>query len=240
MKTTITVVMRERFCRELIVRELNKASDFIVISDASRPDNLSNLQDLSIPDVMLIEMSLTNNCELINQVLQQYPELVIVVMGVSLTEKDIVPCAISGVKGYVHDESSTEEIAGIIRCALKNEIHDGKLAGVLNNYLCQSVKLSESVDIRINRIKSEALSSRGENRFGLTNRECQIVKFIDAGLSNKDIARELNLEISTIKNHVHNILSKLKVNRRSEAAAVCRLIDPESSEGADDSLSLSI
>jgi two-component system nitrate/nitrite response regulator NarL len=56
----------------------------------------------------------------------------------------------------------------------------------------------------------------------LTRREREIVALIDQGLSNKEIARRLVIEVATVKNHVHNILEKLRVGSRGEAAAVVR------------------
>ena len=56
----------------------------------------------------------------------------------------------------------------------------------------------------------------------LTSREREIVRLIDQGLSNKEIARDLGIEVATVKNHVHNILEKLQVHRRGEAAARVR------------------
>ena len=56
----------------------------------------------------------------------------------------------------------------------------------------------------------------------LTARERQVLQHIANGESNKQIARELDIGISTVKNHVHNILEKLRVNRRGEAAAHIR------------------
>jgi DNA-binding NarL/FixJ family response regulator len=56
----------------------------------------------------------------------------------------------------------------------------------------------------------------------LTPREAQIVGLIDKGLSNKQIAGRLSIEPATVKNHVHNILEKLDVTRRGEAAAALR------------------
>jgi DNA-binding NarL/FixJ family response regulator len=52
----------------------------------------------------------------------------------------------------------------------------------------------------------------------LTPRECEILQMIELGLSNKEIARDLGIEVGTVKNHVHNILDKLKVCRRNQAA----------------------
>jgi len=53
--------------------------------------------------------------------------------------------------------------------------------------------------------------------FRLTPREREVFQFIEAGLSNKEISRELSISTSTVKNHVHNILSKLQLRRRREA-----------------------
>ena len=57
---------------------------------------------------------------------------------------------------------------------------------------------------------------------GLTPREMDILGLIEEGLSNKQIARRLNIGVSTVKNHVHNVLAKLHVTRRTEAAALIR------------------
>jgi two-component system, NarL family, nitrate/nitrite response regulator NarL len=56
----------------------------------------------------------------------------------------------------------------------------------------------------------------------LTARQWEILDLIDEGLSNKEIAGRLCIEVPTVKNHIHNILDKLQVRRRSEAAARVR------------------
>jgi two-component system, NarL family, nitrate/nitrite response regulator NarL len=53
----------------------------------------------------------------------------------------------------------------------------------------------------------------------LTSREIQTLHLISQGLSNKDIARELGISVATVKNHVHSVLEKLRVQSRSQAAA---------------------
>jgi two-component system nitrate/nitrite response regulator NarL len=56
----------------------------------------------------------------------------------------------------------------------------------------------------------------------LTARELQVVDLVERGMSNKEIARELCIELPTVKNHVHRILDKLGVCRRADAAALVR------------------
>jgi len=56
----------------------------------------------------------------------------------------------------------------------------------------------------------------------LTRREREIVRLIGDGLSNKEIARSLQIELATVKNHVHNVLEKLHVGSRTAAVAAAR------------------
>jgi len=67
----------------------------------------------------------------------------------------------------------------------------------------------------------------------LTKREREIMGLIDEGLSNKEIAKRLRIEVATVKNHVHNILEKLQVHRRGEAAARVRAALPRRAVGSD-------
>ena len=60
----------------------------------------------------------------------------------------------------------------------------------------------------------------------LTVRELEILELIDQGLTNKEIARRLCIELSTVKNHVHNILEKLQVRRRADAVLWARATSP--------------
>jgi DNA-binding NarL/FixJ family response regulator len=57
----------------------------------------------------------------------------------------------------------------------------------------------------------------------LTRREREVVRLIDHDLSNKEIARQLGIGVATVKNHVHNLLDKLHVNTRAQAAACARV-----------------
>ena len=57
---------------------------------------------------------------------------------------------------------------------------------------------------------------------GLTSRELEVAELIERGLSNKEIAAQLSIAVTTVKNHVHSILEKLNVHRRGEAASLVR------------------
>lgn len=67
--------------------------------------------------------------------------------------------------------------------------------------------------------RPDGLETKAENRepVRLTRREIEIVELIERGMSNKEIARNLGIEVQTVKNHVHNILQKLQVRDRRDA-----------------------
>ena len=71
-------------------------------------------------------------------------------------------------------------------------------------------------------------SLRSDNRrrmkLVLTAREAQILRMLEMGLSNRDIAARLCIAVHTVKNHVHSVLTKLGVNSRAEAAAFSRTV----------------
>jgi len=66
----------------------------------------------------------------------------------------------------------------------------------------------------------------------LTSRELQIVRLIEQGLSNKDIARQLAIGVATVKNHVHSILETLRARRRGAAVARLRRVEPQRGFGS--------
>ena len=111
-----------------------------------------------------------------------------------------------GVRGYVSRDGSVSELLAAARGALRGELDCGpEFAGALARRLAR-VAASPGAD-RVDR---------------LSFRERDIVRLVDDGMSNKEIARRLHIEVATVKNHMHHILHKLGVQRRGEAAAALR------------------
>jgi len=76
-------------------------------------------------------------------------------------------------------------------------------------------------------VSSIGVRNRSPDLGSLTIRERQVLKLIAEGLSNKEIAARLGIEFATAKNHVHNLLEKLEVNRRSDAVARASAVETE-------------
>jgi DNA-binding NarL/FixJ family response regulator len=114
----------------------------------------------------------------------------------------------SGVTGYVSRDGSVDDLVKVVGAACRSEL------------VC-SPRLAAALARRLARV------SAGDREFEgraarLTHRERDLIRLVDEGKSNKQIARELNIELATVKNHIHRILSKLGVRRRGEAAALLR------------------
>ena len=130
-----------------------------------------------------------------------------VAFSVAETADVICTCAEAGIAGFVSRDGSKEDLVAAVENAVRGEV------------VC-TPRMAASLFKRL------AAVIRATGQAGppatLTGRERDIIAHIDRGLSNKDIARQLKISTATVKNHVHNILEKLQVRRRGEAAAVLR------------------
>jgi DNA-binding NarL/FixJ family response regulator len=130
----------------------------------------------------------------------------IVVLGMGDTEQEVIACAEAGVSGYVTRDDSFDDLVAALESAARSEL------------LC-SPRMAAVLLRRVGALAGDWRSGAARR---LTPRELEVVELIDEGLSNKEIARRLSIELPTVKNHVHNILDKLQVRRRGEAVACVR------------------
>jgi DNA-binding NarL/FixJ family response regulator len=109
--------------------------------------------------------------------------------------------------GYVSREGSLHDLVAAIDSAARGEM------------LC-TPRVAATLLRRVSSLAAERPPAQPFAR--LTNRQLEIVRLIEQGLTNKEIARRLCIELPTVKNHLHNIFEKLDVHRRGELASVVR------------------
>jgi DNA-binding NarL/FixJ family response regulator len=127
----------------------------------------------------------------------------IIAVTVPEREADVLACIEAGAFGYVSREASLQELVRVVISASSGEtLCSPRMAAVL-----------------VRRVAVLAASRVPDQSAHLTPREQQVVALIVDGLSNRQIARRLSIEIATVKNHVHNILGKLAARSRKEVAA---------------------
>src|SRR5262249_49422517 len=109
-------------------------------------------------------------------------------------DHDVLAYASAGITGFIPREASAQDLLDAVDHAVNGEL------------LC-SPRIAAALFKRLAALSSAPKSNAGSAQ--LTGREREVVRFIDEGLSNKEIARVLSIKVSTVKNHVHNILEKL-------------------------------
>ncbi len=128
-------------------------------------------------------------------------------IGLSESESDVIACIEAGAAGYLPQEASLEYLQQSIRAVAAGEaICSPKVAAQLFS------RVAEAADVR-------ELRGMLSN---LTRREVEIIPLLEERLSNKEIAVQLQIEVQTVKNHIHNILEKLQLDGRREVARYAR------------------
>jgi two-component system, NarL family, nitrate/nitrite response regulator NarL len=201
----VCVLSAIRFYREGLA-QLLAAAGAIAVVDTAATDVASIDRALALtPDVMLIDISSRDGLDAMHRCAERMHGVNVVAVAVSEKDADINECARAGVAGYVTRDASLRELFDIVISAAHGELRCSEpIASVLRRSLAKRAPL--------------------EGDLRLTAREAEILRLMGEDLSNKEIARRLMIELSTVKSHVHNILEKLRVERRADA--VTRVIGP--------------
>jgi len=201
---SLCIVSAIRFYREGLAQLFLSGDVFTVISAA--PNRLALEHALTKrPDVVLIDISSREGLDAMHALADRTDGLNIVAAAVSERDTDVHECVQAGVAGYVTRDASAEELIGIVMSVSRGE---WRCSPPLSSILRRQLATRAATHIR--------QASHADTR--LTSREAEIVRLIGQDLTNKEIARRLTIEVSTVKSHVHNILEKLRVERRADAA----------------------
>jgi two-component system, NarL family, nitrate/nitrite response regulator NarL len=208
----VYVVSDVRLYREGLTRCLAAQGDLSVIGSGPATDAVEQIARVR-PDVMLLDLGTEHNLGLPRSACAVSPALRIVAFAVAEVAADVLACAEAGICGYVAKDASVEDVVAAVLHAVSGELFcSPRIAAML---------FERVAALSVKRSMPPALES-------LTPRELEVIGLVARGLPNKAIARELQLEPATIKNHVHHILQKLNLQRRGEIGLL-RLAAPRPS-----------
>jgi two-component system, NarL family, nitrate/nitrite response regulator NarL len=205
--TRVLILAEVGLYRDALSRPLERDHRIEVIGvTAGLEEALAALEEVG-PDIVLVDTRMREGTSAVQALVAAAPEVKVVALAVPEVERDVVAVAEAGAAGYVPREGSIEDLVAVVESVERGEL------------VC-SPKIAATLFRRVGALARDRGLEPIDGR--LTARELDVMRLIEEGLSNKEIANALSIELATVKNHVHNILEKLNVNRRSEAAARAR------------------
>ncbi|MGO9875482.1 MAG: response regulator [Acidimicrobiia bacterium] len=185
---------------------LEDEADIEVVAEAGDGlDAVERIVEL-IPDLVLMDVVMpgVSGIEATRRVRALVPNVKVAILTVSEKDEDLFSAVRAGATGYLLKEVSIEELPEAVRA-------------VARGHSLISPTMASRLLTEFN-----ALSRRVEEEHGtvprLSDRELEVLRLVARGLSNRDIATELVIAENTVKNHVRNILEKLQLRSRMEAA----------------------
>jgi two-component system nitrate/nitrite response regulator NarL len=172
-------------------------------------------------NIILVSASLEHNgaLTLTQKITQKYPNIKVLVVGLPESKYVILQYVMAGASGYVLQDVAVDSLLqNIVAAEEEKALVSPTMAAALMDHVAELAHISAR-----SYLHPEAYSE-------LTTRELEVLELIDAGYTNQEIADKLVIEVGTVKNHVHNILKKLDVASRKDAAAHLPYIEHDENE----------
>ena len=206
----IAIVSEVRFRGEILAEFLERDASISVVGLYADLADVAALSPLLQVDVVLVDAELREGAAAARRARQIKPDIRLIAYAVRETKDDVIAWAEAGVIGYVPNTAASIDLVRLI-----TDIHGGHqpCSGRVAAELIRRIAVTESLGIGRNTQFSSV---------PLTKREREAAELIATGLSDKEIARRLNISLATAKLHVHNLLGKLNVQRRGQVVARMR------------------
>ena len=172
--------------------------DFEVIGEAANGAEAIDLTRTLQPDVVLMDllMPVMDGITAIREIRREMPDVEVIALTSVLEDASVVGAVKAGAIGYLLKDTQSDELCRAIKAAAQGQVQLSPQAAAR---LMREVRTPESPE-------------------SLTDRETEVLRHLAAGYANKEIARELVIGEKTVKTHVSNILAKLGVQSRTQAA----------------------
>jgi two-component system nitrate/nitrite response regulator NarL len=205
--TRVFIVAQVRLYRDGLAEALDRRDGFEVIGTAAATtEAVQAVRDVEA-EVVLLDMAAVDTPEAARLVAGAAQDATVVGLAVVERESQVIAFAEAGIASYVPREASLADLVATIEGAARGEAR------------C-SPAITGSLLRRVAALAAERTAPPSDAP--LTSREREVLELVDEGLSNREIGRRLFLAPPTVKNHIHNILEKLQVRSRGEAAARVR------------------
>lgn len=202
----LVIAEDERLTRETLASLIALEEDMEVVGVAADGSEALWQVRQNLPDVLLadINMPKMDGIELTRRVKQEMPSVGVVILTIYHDDANVFEAIKAGATGYILKDSALDQTLAAIRAIARGEslLHPAIAARVLAEFNRISAQRAEHIQLFRE----------------LTDRELEVLKELATGKRNKQIAESLFISEKTVKNHISNILFKLHVNDRTEAA----------------------
>ncbi len=207
-RVRIVVVDDHPLFRDGVANILAGEADMEVIGQGSSAEEAVRLAGDLMPDLMVLDIDMPGNgLEAARRIGEAYPIIRIVMLTVSESEENLLAALKAGARAYILKGVAGRELLRIVRLVLDGE-----------SYVPPALAASLLIDMG----KPGAHKPLPSARDDLTQREAEILQLLATGMSNKEIGEKLFLTEKTVKHYVTNILQKLQVHNRVEAALLAQ------------------
>ena len=188
---------------------LGERSDLVVVGEAADGREAVKLCRRLRPELVLMDLRMPkmDGFEATREIKRELPSTIVLVLTAFEEPDYLLEALKAGASGYVLKYMSPQQIVGAIRRVLEGE-------GALNQEVAMQLlmRLIEEKQQKKSPAPKPSLSTP------LSPREVEVLELLVRGQSNQQIAGELSISMSTVKNHVHHIITKLEVSDRVQAA----------------------
>ena len=202
----ILLVDDQTLFRKAIASLFSTREDIEVVGEAS--DGLEAIAAAreTLPDIILMDLNMPNcsGLEAVKQIKQELPEIKVIMLTISDDDQDVFTAIKNGAEGYLLKNMEPRELFEMLEKTRNGEL---AIKGVLARKILQEFRQLEG--------KTEKPPETSE---ALTPREIRVLQLIATGASNLEIAQSLYISENTVKLHLRNILAKLQLNNRIQAA----------------------
>jgi DNA-binding NarL/FixJ family response regulator len=208
----VFLLAENRLLREALARILSKKSDIALVGACDFSPQAIERITAPAPDVLLMDSfpAVLSHLKFISEVRLAMPGIKVVLIGMEADEQVFLQAVRGGAVGYVLKDASALEVVASVRAVADGDaVCPPQLCLPLFRYVARQCDHLPSFQVKAS--------------LGLSNREQQLVGLIGQGLTNKEIASQLNLSEQTVRNHVHRMLRKVGARDRLAVVELCRM-----------------
>jgi DNA-binding NarL/FixJ family response regulator len=213
LATSVYILTENRLVRESLARMLQSRADISVVGVSGfRELDLNRLPESQCSVLLTDVLSLPEGNEILARLCEQMPTTKIVAFGMENLASSFLRAVRLGVSGYLLNDASASEIVAAMRAVCQGEaVCPPKLCMTLIEYVSEQFRKA-----------AHAIHNHVHLGPNLTDRQLELVDLVARGLTNKEIAAQLNLSEFTVKNHIRRIMKRTEAEDRHQAVRVVR------------------